>query len=197
MNFTDFFRYQYDYFIPILVVGIGYYLYARMIKRKNKALEALASIDVQLERRGALIPNIIKLAKHYMCHEKDLLEEVSRLRTKVSEGYDKLHAKDVKNHLEAAESLQGKMTQIIFAFESYPELASDKLMLEAQNAYREVDANLAAARRFYNSAVADLNNSITVFPGPILAALAGIQALPMFKVSETFKENIDVDAIFS
>lgn len=64
--------------------------------------------------------------------------------------------------------------------ENYPALKSDAPMIEAQRGYQEVETNIAAARRFYNAAVGDLRNATQIFPGPVLAGLAGASQLPPF-----------------
>ena len=77
-------------FIAVLVVILiaFYVMYAGIIRNKNNALEALSGIDVQLKARSNLIPNILTIAKKFMEHEKELLENVTKLRTRESEGYD-------------------------------------------------------------------------------------------------------------
>ena len=65
-----------------------YFLYARIIRNKNSVLEALSGIDVQLKNRSNLIPNVLTIAKKFMKHEKELLDNVTKLRTKESQSYD-------------------------------------------------------------------------------------------------------------
>ena len=71
------------------------------------------------------------------------------------------------------ESLGADMAKMMISVENYPDLKSDKTMLQAQRTYSEVEDNIAAARRFYNSSVTKLNNSIQIFPGNILANYIG------------------------
>ena len=73
----------------LLPLIIGYFWYVSIISKRNSALEALSSIDVQLQKRGELIPNILKIAKKFMDHEKQLLKEITELRTQASQSYDK------------------------------------------------------------------------------------------------------------
>ena len=79
-----------DHILLLAVIGvvlfIVYIWYAGIIAKKNKALEALSGIDVQLKKRNNLIPNILKIAARFMNHEKELMEKITKLRTKVSDG---------------------------------------------------------------------------------------------------------------
>ena len=72
-----------EFYIIIGIVLVGLYLlYAKAIQIKNKAFEAASSIEVQLQKRRDLIPNVLTLAKKFMEHEKDLLNELTELRAK-------------------------------------------------------------------------------------------------------------------
>jgi LemA protein len=75
--------------------------------------------------------------------------------------------------------------------ENYPDLKSDQTMLQAQKTYNEIEEQIAAARRFYNSAVTSLNNSIEIFPGNLLANLAKAKIMPFYETDEDSKAPID------
>ena len=79
--------------------------------------------------------------------------------------------------------------------ENYPALTSTAPMIEAQCSYQEVETNIAAARRFYNSAVGDLRNAIQIFPGSMLAGIAGVGTVPpFFEAAEQAREPVDASA---
>jgi len=177
----------------VVVLGVLYTWYAGIIKKKNKAKEALAGIDVQLNKRHDLIPNVLKIAKRFMEHEKELLTRVTELRTQASADYDRGNADAVKNHLAVENQLQGQMGQLMVQVENYPNLKSDATMIQAQQTYNEVEAHIGAARRFYNSAVGQLNNSIQIFPGNLLAGLAGAAEMPFFEAPESVKAPVNAD----
>ena len=176
--------------IIILVFVLLYFLYARIIRNKNNVLEALAGIDVQLKTRSNLIPNVLTIAKKFMTHEKDLLENVTKLRTRESEGYDQTDPTSIKEHISAATALGSELGKMMISVEAYPDLKSNETMIKAQLTYNEVEAKIAAARRFYNSAVAQLNNSIEIFPGSILARYANAQIMPFYEADEASKQPI-------
>lgn len=182
-----------DYFpwILVAVAVLAYIWYASLIGKRNKALEALSGIDVQLKLRSNLIPNILKIAKKFMEHEKSLLEEITALRSQADQDYDKKDGDAVKEHIAAVEQLGGKMSQLMVQVEAYPDLKSDTSMLQAQQTYNEVEAKIAAARRFYNSAVTALNNSIQIFPGNIIANIANVSEMPFYEVDEASRAPVD------
>lgn len=174
--------------IPLIVL---YGWYASIIGKRNKAQEALSGIDVQLKKRSNLIPNILKIAKKFMDHEKSLLTEITALRERVDQDYDKSDKGEVQQHLNASELLAGKMGQLMVSVEDYPELKSNETMIQAMQTYNEVEAQIAAARRFYNSSVTSLNNSIQIFPGNLLAGLANASVLPFYEAEEAAKAPVN------
>ncbi len=174
---------------------ILYVLYANQISNKNTALSALSSIEVQLRKRYDLIPQLLKLAKRFMAHEKALLEEITELRGKaynaVSGAKD-----DAKALFDADTKLASKMGDFKVSLEAYPELKSEKTVQEAMVAYRDVEDNIAAARRFYNAAVTNLNNSVETFPGNLLTGLSGASLMEFYQDAEKDKivQAVDVDS---
>lgn len=177
-----------------VVLVIGYFWYASIIGRRNKAQEAFSGIDVQLKKRHDLIPNILTIAKRFMEHERSLLEEITRLRARALETTtgraDPAAAKEL---FEIEAALQGRMGSLMVAVENYPDLKSDQTMIQAQRSYNEVEANIAAARRFYNASVTALRNAIQVFPGTMIAGMAGVGDMPLFEAAETDRQPVDAD----
>ena len=174
-----------------LVAIIGYLWYVSLIKKRNTGREALSGIDVQLKKRSNLVPNILKIAQKYMDHEQALLSEITELRTLATKGYDDVDPESVKQHLHVSEKLNQKMSQLMVSVENYPELKSDNTMLQAMQTYNEVEAQLSAARRFYNSAVSELNTAVEIFPGSIIASMAKVKVMPFYEADETAKASID------
>jgi LemA protein len=170
---------------------IFYSWYIAIITRRNKVLEALSGVDVHLKKRLDLIPNILKIAKKFMEHEEKIFNEVTALREGLQKNYNKKNVDEVVNHLQMTEDLSGKINNLMVRAESYPELRSSQNMIEAQQAYREVEDQIAAARRFYNAAVNSLSNSIQIFPGNVFAKIIGVKQMPLFQTQENVNEAID------
>lgn len=174
----------------LAVLGFAYFWYVSLVKRRNKALEALSGIDVQLKKRSSLIPNILTIAQKFMDHEKSLITEVTELRSQLGKSYDKTDPTAVGEHLALAEQLSGSMGKLLVSVEAYPDLTSNENMLQAQRAYTEVEAQISAARRFYNASVTELNNSVQIFPGNVIAGMAGVQAMPFYEADEASKAEV-------
>lgn len=184
----------------ILIIGVIlliflYVWYTRIIRNKNQVYEALAGIDVQLKNRSNLIPNILTIAKKFMEHEIELISSVTELRTQSNAEYDSGDAKAVKQHMELASALGSEMGKLMISVEAYPELKSDQTMQQAQLSYNEVETKIAAARRFYNSAVGQLNNSIEIFPGNIVARYAKVSTMPFYEADEASRAPVDASSI--
>ena len=178
--------------IVILIIGL-YVWYAGIISKRNSSQEALSGIDVQLKKRSNLIPNILKIAQKFLEHEKSLLTEITELREQADKGYDKADKNSVQEHLQLSELLGGKMGQLMVRVEAYPDLKSDQTMVQAMQTYNEVEAQIAAARRFYNSAVTALNNSVQIFPGNIIANMAGVSEMPFYETDEAARAPVSAD----
>ncbi len=176
--------------VVVVLIG-GYVWYATLISRRNRALEALSSIDVQLRKRHDLIPNVLKIAQRFMEHEKDLLTEVTKLRADAMADYDPTNPEAVKGHLESERKLQSGMIRLFATAEAYPELRSAETMINAQETYSEVEGHISAARRFYNASVTDLNNSVQIFPGSVIAGIAGVQPMPFYEIEEAARAPVD------
>ena len=92
--------------------------------------------------------------------------------------------------------IANKMGQLMVNVENYPQLKSDQTMIQAMQTYSEVEEHIAAARRFYNSAVNDLNNSVEIFPSSVIASALNIKAYPFFEVEESAKKSVNAADFF-
>lgn len=157
-----------------------YAWYASIVTRRNRVAEALSGIDVQLTQRHDLIPNLLAIAKRFMVHEHDLLEEIATLRGQAAGAVGLRDPSSVTAKFVTEQKLGADLSRLFAVAENYPQLRSDGPMVEAQRGYTEIETNIAAARRFYNSAVGELRNAVQIFPGSLLAGLAGAGTLPPF-----------------
>ena len=181
--------------VAVVVLAILYGIYYSLIQKKNKAKEAFSSIDVQLKKRYDLIPNVLFIANKFMEHERGLLEDITKLRAQAAKLPADLNNAAQKLDLDA--SIAGKMGQLMVAVENYPQLKSDQTMIQAMQTYNEQEEHIAAARRFYNSAVLELNNAVEIFPSSMVAAMLNIKQLPFFEVkNEQEREAIDASKYF-
>lgn len=183
-------------FLGLLVICsiVLYSVYASVIKRKNKVKEAFSGINVQLKKRYDLIPNILTIANQFMEHERGLMEELTKLRTEVLSVPDSYE--NIEKKLELDNQIKNKMQQLLVSVENYPQLKSDQTMLAAMQTYNEVEEHIAAARRFFNSAVNDLNNAVEIFPSSLFAKKLGITTQEFFEVSNAETKPINAGEYF-
>src|SRR3954468_8824372 len=179
--------------IGAAVVAVLYFWYAAIVARRNKVQEALSSVDVHLNQRHDLIPNIVQLAARFMDHERTLLTDVTRLREEARNTPATVREPAKRFAIEG--ELSQRVGQLLGRLEAYPELKSDRPMLEAQQTWTETEAQITAARRFYNAAVNQLNNAVQIFPGQLIAAAAGVKSMPLFEAPEAARTAPSVDAI--
>ncbi len=175
--------------LALIVLMTIYGMYVSVMKARNKTQEAFSSIDVQLKKRYDLIPNILKIAKKFMEHERGLMEEIVSLRSKAMGVSNDLSESEKKFALD--KQINAKLGQIMVAVENYPELKSDQTMVQAINAFQDAEEHIAAARRFYNSAVLELNNKTDIFPTSIIAAMCGVRRQQFFETDEVSRQSID------
>ena len=181
------------WWVGIGLVAIGLYLwYASIVRRRNRVYEALAGIDVQLQQRHDLIPNVLTIARRFMEHERGLLAEITDLRGKAHQQVGERDFAKVAEKFETEARLGRQMGQLLMLAENYPQLKSDGPMIEAQRTYTEIETNIAAARRFYNASVAALANAVETFPGSLLKAPAGVREMPpFFQTTEAARSAVD------
>lgn len=175
--------------LAIILVVAFYGMYTGLIKKKNKLNEAMSGVDVQLNKRYSLIPNILTIANKFMEHETELFGQISALRSQAA-GIRSTQDTIAKK-IDLDKQIAAKMGQLMVNVENYPQLKSDQTMANAMQTYNELEEHIAAARRFYNSAVNDINNSIEIFPSSLVAGMLGLTVYPFFEASEEAKKEIN------
>ncbi|MBT2772581.1 LemA family protein [Halomonas sp. ISL-60] len=183
------------------VFALLYAWYMLIIARRNATLDALAGVDVQLKKRHDLIPNVLTIAKRFMQHEQQLLDDITRLRTEAFSALQQTaqshNASDVASHFALEQQLQGAMSRLMVQAEAYPELTSAGPMVNAQQTYVEVETNIAAARRFYNTSVRRLRNITEIFPGSVLASAMSIDKYPFFQADSDAHQPVDAKSLLN
>lgn len=182
--------------LVVAVVVAFYNIYVQLIKKRNKVKEAMSGIDVQLNKRYSIIPNILTIANKFMEHEKDLLEGITKLRVQAA-GIKAVDSESISEKIQLDNTIASKMGQLLVNVENYPQLKSDQTMVQAMQTYAEVEEHIAAARRFYNSAVNDINNSTEIFPSSIVAAMLGIKSYPFFETTEQARQEVNAADYFN
>lgn len=182
----------------IILVLLGLWLwmvYAGLIRKRNDVKEAFASVDVQLKQRYDLIPNILVIANKFMEHERELLTSITELRAQATKLSNDVN--NAKEKIDLDNKLSGLMGNLMVAVENYPQLKSDQTMMQAMQSYNEMESHIAAARRFYNSAVKELNNAVEIFPSSLIAAFVGVKGAPFFEAADHERQRIDASQYFT
>ena len=156
-----------------------------MAKTLYKAYHILYFLEARYIFFFNLIPNILTLASKFMEHEKGLFEQVTKLRTQAMSVPNDIN--NVGRKIQLDSQIKGLMGQIMVAVENYPELKSDQTMLTAMQTYNEVEEHIAAARRFYNSAVLELNNAVEIFP----SSMVGVRKQEFFQADEVERKAVN------
>lgn len=184
--------------VVVLAAFVAYGWYVVLIRRRNRAREALSSIDVQLQKRHDLLPNVLQLADRFMTHERELLTRVTELRNEAQKPYDPNQPEEVRRHLDAEGGLQAGLRQLFALAESYPDLRSSETILQAQRTFNTVEGHISAARRFYNASVTALNNAVEIFPGSWIARMVGVREMPFFEIEDQgIRKRVDVSDYLS
>jgi LemA protein len=164
--------------IVVLVGLMAVGAYNRLVGLRQRASQAFADIDVQLKQRHDLIPNLVETVKGYAKHEAGTLEAVIAARNSATS------AKSVDDKVAAENVLSGALRQVFALSEAYPDLKANTNFMSLQGELSDIENKLAAARRFFNSAVSEFNAAIQQFPAALFAGAMGFQAREFFDVGE-------------
>jgi LemA protein len=161
----------------ILVVAVlyGIWIFNTLVRQRNLVREGWSGIDVQLRRRTDLVPNLVDTVKAYATHERNLFEQITRLRAA------SLAASDVRGQEAAERELSGAVGRLIALKEAYPELKANQNFLKLQDQLAEIEDQLQMARRYYNGSARNLNIAIQSFPNVLIARPMGFHEAEYFQ----------------
>lgn len=172
--------------VVLLIIIAG--MYNGLVTSRNKVKNAWGQIDVQLQRRFDLIPNLVDSVKGYMKHEEGVLTKVTELRTSWA------NASTVGEKAELDNQLSGALKTIMAVSENYPDLKANQNFSELQEELRNTENKISYARQFYNDSVTMYNTKLQVVPTNIIANAFNFSAREVFKVdSEEARKNVRVD----
>ena len=166
--------------IVIIVAGIALIavLYNRLVRDRNRVDAAWSDIDVQLQRRHDLIPQLVKAVDQYAGYERATLEAVTTLR---AEAMKFSGPADIDQRGEKEEQLGVGLQRLIAIAEQYPDLKANENFLSLQNDLVETEDNLQFARRFYNGSVRQLNTRVETVPNNLIANGFGFSQREFFQ----------------
>jgi LemA protein len=165
----------------VLLIPLVYVItiYNRLVSLRQHMKDSWHGIQVELQRRYDLIPNLVETAKGYAAHERETLETVVELRNQAMANQGSPAAQS------GSESALGAALGKLFAIaEGYPDLKADELFLNLQNELANTEDRLAATRRFYNGNVRELNTLIKQFPSNLVASVTNVSEADYFDVPD-------------
>jgi LemA protein len=158
--------------VVVVIMAIG--AYNRLVGLRQNANSAFADIDVQLKQRQDLVPNLVETVKGYAAHERGTLDEVTAARNAAAS------AGGVQDRVQAENALTGALGRLFAVAEAYPDLKANQNFLQLQGELTDIENKIAAARRYFNNAVAEFNAAIQTFPAVLFAAALGFTARDFF-----------------
>ncbi len=161
-----------------------------MIAARNRCDEAWSDIDVQLKRRHDLVPNLVETVKGYATHEREVFEKVTEARAEA------MQARSVGDTAQKEAQLSAAITDLRAVAENYPQLRATENFQQLTNNLSELENEIQAARRIYNSDVQGYNTKIQVFPNSIIASMGNFQAKEFFEITDA-AEREPVQVSFS
>ncbi len=167
----------------ILVIAVFWFIgvYNKMVRAENRIDNAWAQIDVQLQRRGELIPNLMETVKGYMKHERETLESVTNARASL------MKAATPGAKMAAEGMLEQALGKLFAVAEAYPDLKANTNFLQLQDELTHTENKIAYSRQHYNDSVLAFNNLIEVFPNSIIAGMTNRKEKEMLAVPEATK----------
>jgi LemA protein len=166
--------------LGILIIAGLTYVFVRnnMVSLRNRCDEAWSGIDVQLKRRHDLVPNLVESVKGYATHERETFEKVTQARAAAMQAQGPEQASKAESQLTAA------LGGLRVVAEQYPELRATENFQQLQRQLTELEDEIQASRRIYNSNVQQYNTRIQQWPWSVIAGQGGFTAKPFFEIGD-------------
>src|SRR5688500_2413132 len=163
----------------LIVIALAVILvYNRLVRLRNRVVNAWAQVDVQLRRRYDLVPNLVETVKGYASHERATFEEVTRARTSAQQ------AQTVEQQADAENVLTAAIGRLFAVAEAYPELRASDNFRQLQSQLEETEGKIAVARQIYNDAVLSYDNALETVPTNLIASLFTFEPKAYFEIEE-------------
>jgi LemA protein len=176
----------------VVVLGLGGFVvgvYNKLVTMRNRYKNAYAQIDVQLKRRYDLIPNLVEIAKGYIKHERETLENVTKARNiaytaSQAAAANPGDASAMKGLVSAESGLAGTLSRLMMVSEQYPDLKANQNMMQLTEELTSTENKISFARQAYNDSVMVYNTDREVFPSNLIAGMFNFAAAELFVVDK-------------
>jgi LemA protein len=162
--------------VVVVLAAIG--LYNTLVRLRRRCDNAWAQIDVQLNRRYDLIPNLIETAKGYLKHEREVLENVTKARQQA------IDASGIQGQAQAENFLTSTLRSLFAVVENYPQLKANENMIALHEELVSTENKIAFARQHYNDSVMTYNAKTEIVPTNIIASMFGFKTREFFEIEE-------------
>lgn len=187
--------------IPLVLFIYVISLFNGLVGRRNAVKNGFSQIDVQLQRRHDLIPNLVEAAKAYMSHEQQTLERVISARNAAVTAQQNLHRQSEINPqlleqlLQAEHKLSQSLAQFTAVMEQYPDLKADGVVKELMEELNTTENRVSFSRQAYNDAVMLYNNACETFPGNFVAGVFSFKTMKQLALDDakTVRQSVRVD----
>jgi len=174
--------------IILLLIVFIISVYNSLVKARQKVENSWSQIDVQLQRRFDLIPNLVDTVKGYMKHEEEILTKVTDLRSSWA------NTDNINKKAEIDNELSSTLKTIMALSENYPDLKANQNFSELQQELQNTENKISFSRQFYNDSVTMFNTKLEMFPSNIIASMFGFKTAELFKVeNEENRKNVKID----
>lgn len=175
--------------VPLVIIIFLVMVYNRLVAFRNRFKNAFSQIDVQLQRRHDLIPNLVETAKTYLSHEKETLENVTAARNQAvaaqkAAAADPANGSLVDKLSQAEGMLTGALGRLFAVSEAYPDLKADGTMRDLMESLETTENKVAFARQAYNDAVMNYQTYKESFPNNFVAGFTGFKDASLFKLED-------------
>lgn len=168
------------FLVLLLPLTLGACGYNRIQTLDEQASSAKQQIEVQLQRRADLVPNLVATVKGYAAHEEAVFTEVANARAAIGGA---IRSGDPAQQVAADAQLTGALGRLIAVAENYPQLKADQQFLRLQDELAGTENRIAVSRSDYNAAVKDYNTYIRGFPQAITAKVTGAKSRPYYEAA--------------
>src|ERR671928_1570424 len=172
--------------VVVILVIYAISTYNGLVRRRNEVEEAYRQIDVQLKRRYDLIPNLLEGVKKYFRQEQEVLTEITQARSQA------MQPQSPRQQAQSEARLSGAIGNLFAVAENYPELRSEKVLLDFQEELSSTENKISFARQHYNDSVGSYNTNIQSFPAVIFARLMGFTEREYFEAAGPERESVTV-----
>lgn len=180
--------------LPIFFITIPVFItiYNGLVRKRNQVDYSFSGVDVELQKRSELIPNLVESVKKYMSFEQSTLKEIIELRSRLTQ-----IKPDSGERFNLENNLTEQLKQVMVTVENYPDLKSNENMMHLQRSLNEAEEQISASRRAYNSSVKNLNDSIQAFPSNLLASIYDFTIRPYFIAEQSSKQAPNLKGLFN